>query len=122
MLRMPTGFSQGDHICALYESEHEQLTTAAAYVAEGLAREERCYYVGQSPSALMRFREALAREETDVVDAPDLVDHALCAHMSVAIDGRHLVNPHYSPSLVVARRSASTSDLLNKVDELRRLA
>src|SRR5262245_46591816 len=50
--RMPNPFKQGDHICALYESEHEQLSTAAAYVADGLAHAERCYYVGQSQPAL----------------------------------------------------------------------
>jgi DcmR-like sensory protein len=53
---------------------------------------------------------------------PDLVDHALCAHRSVAIDGRNLANPHYSPSVVVSRRAASIADLRDKVEEIRRLA
>jgi len=212
---MPNAFKQGDHICALYESEHEQLSTAAAYVADGLAHAERCYYVGQSPQALPRFRESLAREGIDVADAvkggalilathqeahlaegrfdcermlrllndaveaalndgfiglrtcgdmswlldrpagseqvveyemllnqffhgvramgmcqydarrlpPDLVDQALCAHSSVAVDGRHVGNPHYSPAVVVARRAAaSVVELRNKLEELRRLA
>jgi hypothetical protein len=212
---MSKSFKQGDHICALYESEHEQLTTAAAYIADGLAHAERCYYVGQSLTALARFRESLAREGTDVADAvqggalilathqqahlvdgrfdcermlrllneaveaalndgfiglrtcgdmswlldqpagseqvveyemllnqffhtvramgmcqydarrlpADLVDQALCAHSSVAIDGRHITNPHYSPALVVTRRAAASgAELQNKVEELKRLA
>lgn len=186
-----------------------------AYVADGLAHAERCYYVGQSLQALARFRESLAREGVDVADAvksgaliqathhqahlvdgrfdcermlqllndaveaalndgfiglrtcgdmswlldepdgseqvveyemllnqffhtvramgmcqydarrlpPDLVDQALCAHSSVAIEGRHVANPHYSPSVVVARRAAASAvDLQNKVEGLRRLA
>ena len=53
----------------------------------------------------------------------DLVDQALCAHSSVAIDGRHITNPHYSPALVVTRRAAASgAELQNKVEELRRLA
>lgn len=212
---MPNAFKQGDHICALYESEHQQLSIAAAYVADGLTHAERCYYVGHSHLALARFRESLAREGIDVADAvkgralilathhdahlihghfdcermlrllneaveaalndgfiglrtcgdmswlldqpagseqvveyemllnqffhavramgmcqydarrlpADLVDHALCAHSSVVIDGRHITNPHYSPALVVARRAtASGAELQNKVEELRRLA
>jgi MEDS: MEthanogen/methylotroph, DcmR Sensory domain len=212
---MPNAFKQGDHICALYESEHEQLSTAAAYVADGLTHAERCYYVGQSQQALTRFRESLSREGIDVADAvkgralilathhdahlvggrfdcermlrllngaveaalndgfiglrtcgdmswlldrpagseqvveyemllnqffhavramgmcqydarrlpPDLVDQALCAHSSVAVDGRHVGNPHYSPALVVARRAAASAvELQGKVEELRRLA
>jgi len=54
-------FSQGGHICALYETEDEQLAVAAAYVAEGFRKGERCFYVARSAPALSRFRSALKR-------------------------------------------------------------
>ena len=38
-------FERGDHICALYSSERELATLAANFLAEGLARRERCWYV-----------------------------------------------------------------------------
>src|SRR5688572_16093650 len=34
-------FSQGAHICALYETEDEQLSIAAVYIADGLRQGER---------------------------------------------------------------------------------
>src|SRR5690348_13399370 len=36
---------RGDHICALYRSRHELATLAAGFLADGLARGERCWYV-----------------------------------------------------------------------------
>lgn len=62
---MPNGFRRGDHICALYETEEEQLAISAAYVADGLRRGERCFYVARSPAALGRFRSALRELDVD---------------------------------------------------------
>ena len=62
---MSRGFTQGDHICALYETAEEQLAVAAHYLADGLRRRERCDYVGPSPAGLTRFRAALAAEGID---------------------------------------------------------
>ena len=56
---MSTVFRQGDHICALYETEDEQLAIATEYLADGLRRGERCFYVAASRAALSRFRAAL---------------------------------------------------------------
>lgn len=62
---MPRAVAQGDHICSLFETEEGQLAVAAAYVAEGLRRGERCFYVAGSEAALKRFRTALAGSGID---------------------------------------------------------
>ena len=62
---MPNEFRQGDHICALYATEQEQLRISAAYVRDGLRRREQCLYVGSSPAALKRFDAALTRVGID---------------------------------------------------------
>jgi len=95
--RMRNAFKQGDHICVEYEMLLNQFFRGVR--AMGMCQ----YDAGRLP--------------------PDLVDHSLCAHSSVAIDGRHIANPHYSPALVLARRTAASAvELQNKVDALRRLA
>jgi hypothetical protein len=35
----------GDHICSVYESDDQLVETVAAFLADGLARGERCWYV-----------------------------------------------------------------------------
>ena len=52
-------YRQGDHICSAYENREEQLTVALHYIAEGLARNERCLYAAESQPALDTFRDAL---------------------------------------------------------------
>jgi hypothetical protein len=59
-------FRQGEHICALFETEVEQVTMAAEYLADGLRRGERAFYVGRSADALDRFRDALRACGIDV--------------------------------------------------------
>lgn len=39
-------FQRGDHICALYATRAELARTVAEFLAEGLERNERCWYVG----------------------------------------------------------------------------
>lgn len=65
------GFKQGDHVCAFYESESEQLDVATAYVVEGLRRGERCLYVADSLAAIGRF---CARLDAAGVDSRDAVE------------------------------------------------
>src|SRR4051812_21633041 len=62
---MLNAYTKGDHICALYEDEDEQLAIAAAYIADGLASGERCLYVAGSPAALQRFRLVLGQAGID---------------------------------------------------------
>ena len=59
-------FQQGQHICAVYDSPEEQLAVAAHYIADGLQRDERCLYVGDSEPALNRFRVQLRGLGVDV--------------------------------------------------------
>jgi hypothetical protein len=36
---------QGDHVCLIYDDPEDQLAAATAFVAVGLARQERCLYI-----------------------------------------------------------------------------
>ena len=56
---MSKRFRQGEHICALYDGEDEQIAIAAEYRADGLRAGQRCFYVAQSAAALTRFGAAL---------------------------------------------------------------
>jgi chemotaxis family two-component system sensor kinase Cph1 len=55
----------GDHICSLYETDEELATTVAAFLAEGLARNERCWYV-PSGGETESIRAAMRRRGVDV--------------------------------------------------------
>jgi hypothetical protein len=62
-------FQQGQHICAIYDTEEEQLAVAAAYVVDGLVKHERCLYVADSHARLDEFRHRLAAAGIDVAAA-----------------------------------------------------
>src|SRR6267142_4424956 len=49
-----------DHVCFPYESDDERRTTLVGFVREGLARSERCVYIGSpaDQSELMAALEA----------------------------------------------------------------
>jgi len=55
----------GDHICVFYASEHELAETAGDFLAEGLRRGERCWYVPTGTESSL-VRAALRRREVDV--------------------------------------------------------
>jgi hypothetical protein len=55
----------GDHICVFYSSEHELADTAADFLAEGLQRGERCWYVPTGTEASL-VRTALRRRDVEV--------------------------------------------------------
>ena len=63
---MANAFRQGEHICALYQTEEEQIAVAADYLADGLRAGERVFYVAESDAALTRFRAALNRQGINV--------------------------------------------------------
>jgi MEDS: MEthanogen/methylotroph, DcmR Sensory domain len=62
---MAHGFRQGEHICSLYDTEEEQLATAAAYLADGIWRGERSLYICANRDAVLRFRAALGAAGLD---------------------------------------------------------
>jgi hypothetical protein len=41
----------GDHVCSLYDTDEQLATTVAAFLADGLARNERCWYVPRADEA-----------------------------------------------------------------------
>ena len=57
--------SPGDHVCSLYETDEQLAATVAGFLAEGLALNERCWYVpcaGESQAV----RRAMGRLGVDV--------------------------------------------------------
>jgi hypothetical protein len=62
-------YSQGQHICAVYDTPEEQLAIAAEYLFDGLCRGERAYYVAASAEALQSFNDVLAAKGLDVAQA-----------------------------------------------------
>jgi two-component system, chemotaxis family, sensor kinase Cph1 len=60
--------SPGDHVCALYRSKSELVGIASEFLAEGLQRSERCWYLpaADHPGSL---RAALEDRGVDVQDA-----------------------------------------------------
>ena len=62
-------FQQGQHICAIYATEDEQLAVAAAYVTDGLEKGERCLYAAYSDAHVDRFRSSLQSAGVDVAAA-----------------------------------------------------
>jgi hypothetical protein len=55
----------GDHVCSLYDSEQQLAATAAGFLADGLARGERCWYV-PSDGNVEGVRAAMERRGIDV--------------------------------------------------------
>ena len=55
----------GDHVCSLYDTNEQLAATVASFLAEGLARGERCWYV-PSDGEVIAVRAALERRGVDV--------------------------------------------------------
>lgn len=68
-ISVANAYRQGEHICALYDTEDEQLATAAQYVSDGLRQGERCLYVADGRDGFQRFRQALADSGVDAAGA-----------------------------------------------------
>ena len=62
---MVHGFRQGEHICSLYDTEEEQLATAAAYLADGIWRVNGACMSGRIETRCLRFRAALGAAGLD---------------------------------------------------------
>lgn len=56
----------GDHVCSVYETDEQLATTVAGFLADGLARKERCWYVPSAADELPAIRKALERRGIDV--------------------------------------------------------
>ncbi len=55
----------GDHVCSVYETEEQLVTTVARFLADGLARGERCWYVPSGPE-IHAARSAIEQRGIDV--------------------------------------------------------
>lgn len=58
-------FESGDHICFIYSTLPELADTVGVFLADGLAKGERCWYVASGPDELA-VREALQRVSVDI--------------------------------------------------------
>jgi hypothetical protein len=56
---------RGDHACSLYETDEQLATTVAGFLADGLARKERCWYVPCADESAS-IRTAMERRGIDV--------------------------------------------------------
>src|SRR5262249_23686264 len=63
---MTNVFKQGEHICMLFDSEEEQTSIAAEYLADGFRNGRRCFHVAASRHAHTRLHQALSRLGVDV--------------------------------------------------------
>ena len=105
---MLKAFEQGNHICALYGTEEEQLATAVPFVADGLRRGEQCLYVGASPLALERFRRAL---DDAGVDAAGMV--ARGALLAVTHAEAHLLGGSFDSERMLRSLNDAVESALN---------
>jgi two-component system, chemotaxis family, sensor kinase Cph1 len=58
-------FECGDHICVIYSNIRELATTVGDFLADGLTKGERCWYVASGPEE-HAVRVALRRASVDV--------------------------------------------------------
>lgn len=59
-------FKRGDHICVFYRDEQTLIETLARYIADGLARHERCF-CAQKPHIIPRLLKTLEQLGVDIV-------------------------------------------------------
>jgi hypothetical protein len=107
-VRMAHAFRQGDHICSIYDTEQEQLATAATYVADGLRRGERVLFAGADREVLQRFRDALHHEG---FDAATLV--ARGALIELTHPEAHLVDGRFDCERMLALLNNAVESALN---------
>lgn len=106
------GYRHGQHICVLYDTAEEQRTVAAAYIADGLAYGDRCYYVADSAAALRQFRVALERLGVDV----DQVLRSR-AFLEATYDDAHLVDGHFDCERMLAMLNHAVETAPNRFFE-----
>jgi MEDS: MEthanogen/methylotroph, DcmR Sensory domain len=107
----------GDHVCSLYDTDEELAATVASFLADGLARAERCWYVPSSGgvegvrTAMEITYEALLRTLFSTSPATGLclydrrrmplqvVNGALLTHPIVEVSGGFSRNQLYDPTV-----------------------
>ena len=101
-------YQQGDHVCTLFSSPHEQLAAATDYIKQGLERGERCLYVcgEQTPQ---EFRAALHRAGIDVD-----IEEGRGALILLTKETGHLKGGSFSASRMISMLSAAVKDALGE--------
>jgi hypothetical protein len=64
------GLNPGDHICAIYSTEHELVHVVADFLAEGLCQSERCWYLSAADEPDL-VRASLEDRSVDTTRAID---------------------------------------------------
>jgi hypothetical protein len=64
------GLNPGDHICAIYSTEHELVHVVADFLAEGLRQSERCWYLSAADEPDL-VRASLEDRSVDTTRAID---------------------------------------------------
>ena len=105
---MTNEFRHGEHICVLYETHEEQLAVAARYLADGLGRGERCYYVAGSADALHEFRVELSHTGVDANEAVKNGALVVATH-----DEAHLVDGRFDCERMLALLNQAVETALN---------
>jgi len=108
-MREQRPFNCGDHVCVVYETAEEQLETAAAYVADGLRRRERCLYAADSPAALDRFRASLEALGIDAGEA-----ERTGALLAVTSDTVHLEGGRFDSERMLGLLNDAVEEALNE--------
>jgi hypothetical protein len=106
---MPNAFRQGDHICSIYDTEEEQLATAAAYLADGFRRGDRCLYVADSAAAMQRLRTALS---ACGVDAGAQIERG--ALLELTHSEAHLIDGHFDCERMLALLEGAVAQALEQ--------
>ena len=101
-------YRQGEHICVLYDSADEQRSVAAVYIADGLQRGERCFYVAESSAALEQFRATLQSVGADVDQA-----QRARALVEATFDEAHLVDGRFDSERMLAMLNQAVETALN---------
>ena len=85
------GFNRGDHICAIYSTVAELAGEVAGFLAEGLRRQTRCWYVGAGHE-MEAVVAALSALGVDVA-----AESARGALKLVSGDGAYVVHGAFNP-------------------------
>jgi hypothetical protein len=88
-------FKRGDHVCAIYSTTEELTRDVASFLAEGLRRHERCWYVGEGPE-IDSVRAALRKLEINVT-----ADTKRGALQLISGDAAYIVHGRFNPEATI---------------------
>ena len=101
-------FKVGEHICAVYETEAQQLAVAAEYLADGLRAGHQVMYVAESAGALGRFREML--KVFGIMNLPALAQRGALIEATHA--EAHLADARFDRERMLAMLNRAVEDAL----------